>query len=308
MYIYSCASYHNDVNDEELLNLKDEVKISCGAHIRRIDRFIQLALIGSHRCIKGFSLADNTGLYVASSQGAKGNISRSLEQIYKEKQPLMPLNFINMVGNAASFYIAKMFNTHGVNLFLTRNEFTFEEALELALLDINTGVSNMALVGTVDECITPLAHHRTQLRIAPDRQLGEGSHWMLIGNEASALGKPIAEIASLEYFTDYKDVEHWLASILEAQEGKLFHIAFGLGLQESKKSSLSKHTQCKSSDDYTIYAGFYESLSGLGLIKTIKDIDAFTDDNVFLHIDENRQGCFSCMAFIRPDQATTTRN
>ncbi len=300
MYIYSCASFHNDVNDEELLNLKDEVKISCGAHIRRIDRFIQLALIGSHRCIKGFSLADNTGLYVASSQGAKGNISRSLEQIYKEKQPLMPLNFINMVGNAASFYIAKILNIKGVNLFLTRNEFTFEEALELALLDINTGVSDIALVGTIDECITPLSHHRAQLRIAADRLLGEGSHWMLIGNKTSSLGKPIAEIASLGYFTNYQDVENWLGEALESKDKKTFHIAFGLGLSNAKKHSLGNHPKCKSSNDYTIKAGFYESLSGLGLIQTINDYNVFSDETIFLHIDENKQGCFSCMAFIRP--------
>lgn len=300
MYIFSCGSFHNDIYDEELLNLKEEVKLSCGAHIRRIDRFIQLALIGSHRCIKGLALPANTGLYVASSQGAKGNISRSLEQIYKEKQPLMPLNFINMVGNAASFYIAKILNIQGVNLFLTRNTFTFEEALELALLDIDTGVSGMALVGTVDECITPLSHHRTQLRIAPDRQLGEGSHWMLIGKKTAASGTPIAEIRGLEYFTDYTDVANWLESILASSKKNRFHLGLGIGLTDRHKDKLIDHPSCNSHDDYTADTGFYESLSGLGLVNAINDTTRFGDDSLYLHIDESKQGCFSCIALTRP--------
>ena len=103
MYIFSSGTLQNNITEEGLPNLKEAVKESCGQHIRRIDRFIQLALIGSLRCARNKTLPDNTGIYIASSQGPKGNIARSLEQIYKDKQPLMPLNFINMVGNAAAF-------------------------------------------------------------------------------------------------------------------------------------------------------------------------------------------------------------
>ena len=49
MYILNSAVYYLEV-DQEIQNLKQEVKDSCKKHVRRIDRFIQLSLIGSHRC------------------------------------------------------------------------------------------------------------------------------------------------------------------------------------------------------------------------------------------------------------------
>jgi hypothetical protein len=299
MYIYSSGSFYNSVESDELLNLKEEVKVSCGAHIRRIDRFIQLSLIGAHRCAKGITLAENTGLYVASSQGAKGNISKALVQIYKDKQPLMPLNFINMVGNAASFYIAKTLNIQGVNLFLTRNHFTFEAALEIAMLDISTGTSDAALVGSVDECITPLSHHRSQLRIPNDAALGEGSHWWLIGNENAKLGKPLAIINDMQNFTNTESLHNYINNIITLQSDKKLHISLGLHLNESDKNSLYAINQYIETDDYTKKIGFYESSGGYALSNAIK-ADYFTTDTIFMHIDKNKHDVRCCTVLERP--------
>lgn len=189
MYILASGRFYQAV-DNELPNLKSEVKASCGRHIRRVDRFIQLALIGAHRCSSGRELPKNTGLYLASGDGPKANLNQSLEELYRHQQPLMPLNFINMVSNAATFYVAQTLAIESVSLFNSHQYFAFQQVLQLAEMDLTNKITEFAMVGSVDECCEPLAVQREVLSAAADEQIAEGSYWFLLSeNDANAIAK-----------------------------------------------------------------------------------------------------------------------
>jgi hypothetical protein len=189
MYILNTAAYYLEV-ESDVQNLKQEVKDSCGKHVRRVDRFIQLALIGSHRCALEFDLPKNTGLYLSSGDGPKTNIHNSLEQIYQHQQPLMPLNFINMVSNSASYYIAHSLGIQGANIFNSDDHFSIQNSLLLAELDLSTGTTDCALAGTIDEAAAPFDIQRKLLDADSDAPIGEGSYWLLLSKKPeNAIGK-----------------------------------------------------------------------------------------------------------------------
>lgn len=183
MYIYASGAFQQPIYDE-LPSLKEEVKQSCGRHVRRIDRFIQLAMIGSHRCINGQTLAHPCSLYLASSDGCKTNTVSALHQVFVEQQPLMPLNFVNLVSNAAAFYVAQSLDIDGASLFVISTAGAFEKALNMAALDLSDGTTDQALVGIVDECAAPIALQRQLLGVPEPNPVGESSFWLLTGTSA----------------------------------------------------------------------------------------------------------------------------
>lgn len=199
MYILNSSAFFQNIENDELADLKQTVTETCGKKFRRIDRFIQLALIGSHKCTANHTLDDNTGLYLGSGEGPKSNIHKSLELVYKENEPLMPLNFINMVSNASSFYVAKSLDIRGANIFASDRNFAFNRALKLAELDINSHILNMALVGCVDECSKPLAIQRELLGAGNNEMIAEASYWLLLSRNKN---EAIAKITHNQHYAD----------------------------------------------------------------------------------------------------------
>lgn len=229
MYIYASAAFHQAI-DNELPNLKDEVKRSCGRHVRRIDRFIQLAMIGSHRCMDGQHIAPASSLYLASSGGSKTNTVAALDQVFIEKQPIMPLNFVNLVSNAAAFYVAQSLQIDGVSLFVSSTASALEKALHLAALDLADNTSTQALVGSVDECAAPIALQR-QLLNAGSQPLGESSYWFLTGSQ------PEGAIGCIHdnHAASWDDAWPWLQQHANTDSC----IAIGSGLNEAQQQQLA---------------------------------------------------------------------
>jgi len=172
----------NDV--PALTNLRDLVAPLCRERYRRIDRFIQLSLLGSGLCAEraadSIELQNTTDLYMASAQAAIGNTVEVQQQIFKQHQHAKPVNFINTLSNTAGYYVARNLGLNRRNLFVSRGSNSFEAALQLIALDFASGVSQQALLGVVDECLEPLDEHRQRLGLSADAVLAEGSHWMLL--------------------------------------------------------------------------------------------------------------------------------
>lgn len=178
MYIHRFSYYHNTVEDE-LPALKEAVKVACGKHFRRVDRFIQLALIGSHQCVDKLPPA-NCGLYIGSYESCKTGSASALKQIYANNEMLKPLHFINMVSNAAIFYIAQSLNMNAGGMFLSCSHAALEKSLQLAQADLDDGSYQHALVGIVDECADPIRLQKILLGYQADEAiaLGESSFWL----------------------------------------------------------------------------------------------------------------------------------
>lgn len=197
--------------DNELPALKTLVKDTTGEAVRRVGRFIQLALIGAGRCLQDNRPAADTAVYLTSGRGDLEITLEVLEQMVEYGLPPKPLSFINTVSNSACFYLAKHFGLHGRSHFVTRRHSPLESVLELALLDLAEGSVQTALLGSVDICTAPLADHRKRLAVPANSAVGEGSHWFLLANDqypAPAIGTIIA----VENLAGEEALDNWLAT------------------------------------------------------------------------------------------------
>lgn len=180
--------FHPLREGESLPGLDEALKPLCREPFRRIDRFIQLALLGSARCVAGQALQTDCGLYIGSGLGPMSNNIASLEQLVRGRELPKPFNFINTLGSSAGFYVARNLGLTGQNVFVSRRQASFEALLSAALADLESGVLPQALVGVVEEVTLPLADQRERQGLTPDLPLAEGSHWLLLERDATRGG------------------------------------------------------------------------------------------------------------------------
>lgn len=212
IYIERVGSlYYDGSADGYQPELKALVQEECRGRYRRIDRFTQLALLGAIRCAGDLSLPTNTLLYLASGKGPAGNNIDIQRVIVADREPPMPVQFINAVSNSVSFYIMQDLALTGQNLFVSRELHAFEAALTLVSVDLEAQRSATALLGMVDEITHPLADQCSRLEVPPDTALGEGSHWFLCHAErpANALGA----IRDNRFFIGLPSFSSWLSEL-----------------------------------------------------------------------------------------------
>lgn len=194
-----------------LVNLKAAATEVCREHFRRIDRFTQMALIGSSRCVEGVSLETRTGLYIGSRFASLGNTTKVHEKMVGAGSVPKPAGFINTLSNAAGYFVARNLGLGHRNLFVSRGDASIVAALQLAAMDVATGAVSQALVGAVEEAILPLEHQRVRLGLDPETEIGEGSHWLLVAPQGSA--NSLASITEMVTLVDEKALAKWLGEL-----------------------------------------------------------------------------------------------
>lgn len=207
LYVVGQGSYCETVGDA-LPALKQLVRESIGTDVRRVGRFIQLALIGAGRA--AVDLPVDTALYLSSGRGDSGAIVDVLETICAEGRSPRPLNFINTVSNAACFYIAQTLGIEAASSFISSRYCALENTLVTAALDMRCHGVNDALVGVVDMAVEPLPEHTQRLELEPGSVLAEGSHWLHVvrePGERAVLGR----FEGIHDFPDALALESWLA-------------------------------------------------------------------------------------------------
>ena len=197
-------------DDTQLPNLKQQIIDLCGSRIRRVDRFIELCLLGALRCVGERQLPASTATYLASRCGAVHTPSQAMASIFQHHQLPKPLHFVNTLGNTASFYLTQGLGISGQTLVVAQESLSFEAALFQAVLDIQAGVVSTALVGGIDEVTLPVAQHARRLDAPQAEKLLEGSHWLLLsGNNAMASARG-CRVNRPEYFSGLDPLLHWL--------------------------------------------------------------------------------------------------
>lgn len=201
------ASHHLQAvrEGEPLPVLNQAVKEVCREHFRRIDRFIQLALLGSARCVDSRTLETGCGVYLGSGFGPIACNVATQEQMLRDHELPKPFDFVNTLGVSAGFYVAKNFGLTGQNLCISRRGASLEAVLTAALTDLALGAVSQALVGVVEEVTLPLEQHRLRRGLAADVTVAEGSHWLLLGKGAGA-GKSV----QLRQLKDLEELESYL--------------------------------------------------------------------------------------------------
>ena len=111
---------------------------------RRVDRLILSSLLGC--ATLQTTLSSNCGLYLAARYPCRPNMQSLMEAVCLSAKQPKPFEFVNSVSNAAGFHIAQRLGLEGPNLFIGANQHTWERLLELASLDLNSGVVEQALL------------------------------------------------------------------------------------------------------------------------------------------------------------------
>ncbi|WP_439133128.1 beta-ketoacyl synthase N-terminal-like domain-containing protein [Pseudomaricurvus sp.] len=219
--IVAVGNYYAPVDDNsEPDTLKHEVKRTCNQHFRRIDRFTQLCLIGSSRCVQDMELETNTGLYIGSRFASVSNTINVQTQMIKHGQIPKPAHFINTLSNSAGYYVGKNLGLEGKNLFLSRADASTEAVLQMAQLDLNSRNTQQILVGIADEMPYPLTDHRQRLNVEASTSLAEASHWLLLRRSISEHGesdgeRSLATIEEVITLGDAREAIDWLSATPE---------------------------------------------------------------------------------------------
>jgi len=277
---------------ETLPELKDWVAEAVGQPIRRISRFMQLALIGAGRCARGQSLPRDTAVYLASSRGDLEITIDVMNHVFRDGQAPKPLSFVNTVSNSAAFYVAKCLRLESRSAFVSSRYFAFEDALQLALIDFQLGTVSSALVGAVDNAVLPLETHRERLELPATAPLAEASHWMWLtrDDDANALGRVI----DVHSASDRDQLLQWIAA--QSLDNTSTSLSAGQYISVSDFTAIQTASGIKHAFDYRQSRGYYASQSAAA-------IAAFADANAqtqtLLHINSDSLGRYSAMLVSR---------
>lgn len=275
-----------DRDEESLPDLKDLVKESTGRAVRRVSRFVQLALVGAGRCVGDANLEPNTAVYFSSCRGDTEVTRELLNDLVKRAELPGPLTFVNSVSNAACFHVASVLNLKGRSNFVTNYHDAIAAAFKSAWLDIIRGEISTALVGSVDACALPLSEHRERIQAKPGTVIGEGSHWFLLAAEKDP--RPaLARLTAIANFPSGEDLEQWL------KQGSLHTdtlFAAGQYLSEEDGKRFASAAGLESYFRYRDNLPYYDSPTGAA-------IDLFTQrrEPAMLHINSDPSGRYSLL-------------
>lgn len=194
------------VAEPELPDIKPLLAKWLPQRLRRVDRYIELCVAGGLNCVAGRQLPADTGLYVASRAGAVATAALNMDSITRLGQMPKPLNFVNSLGNSASFHLATALGLGGNTVVLSQELLSFEAALVHAWLDLQAGVISTALVGGVDEVPLPVEDQQRRLNSPDATALLEGSHWLLLDRHSPAY----PSIERVDFIAQVDNLAHWL--------------------------------------------------------------------------------------------------
>lgn len=290
--VYASGECHLPTTDPPL-DLKPLVKETTGEAVRRIGRFIQLALIGAGRCAKAAAVPPDTAVYFASGRGDFETTVEVMATLFRDGGAPKPLSFVNTVSNAACYYVARTLKLQSRSNFVCNRNLAFESVLQLALVEVESGAAASALVGSVDAVTMPLAEHRRRVHLPADAPLAEGSHWLWIGPARDDRPR-LGEVLAVEQFSDAASLLAWIAT----QQLDAGNCAFSAGQFLDADAAQGLRTQAGLTQvfDYRAGRGHYSSQSGAAIAEFLASAPPGAR---LLHVNADPADCFSAMLVSR---------
>jgi len=282
MRIVATGSYLSTVTGD-LPSLKSLAHESAGGSVRRIGRFIQLALVGAGRCVDGRTLPETTATYFTSGRGDLEVTLDVLVQMCENARAPSPFAFINTVGNSVCFHVAKCFGLSGRSQFVTSRHAPLEAALRLAALDFAEGTVETALLGSTDICTMPLSDHRERIGVPPDTPVGEASHWFLLAAD-ERFGPALGVLRSARSFPDDASLRRHLEQRRDALDGAA--LGFGQHLEVGAAEALHEATGLTTRFNYRDDLPWYDSQTGHAIHRFVTTPGAPT----LVHVDGDPSG------------------
>jgi len=280
--IIAAGSYVGAV-DGEPPSLKSLTREITGAYVRRIGRFVQLALVGAGRCLNGMGIPAETATYFSSCRGDLETTLDVLSAMCREGRPPAPFAFINTVGNSTCFHVAQCFGLRGRSQFVTRRHGPLEAALRLAMLDLAEGAVTTALVGSADLCTAPLSEHRERIGVSPDTPVGEASHWFALTTDRE-LGVTLGVMREVRSFPDDAALRDHVSTHREEYEGAA--VASGQHLSSEAFESFRRAAGLSQVFDYRRDLPWYDSQTGHAIHRFVEAAPA----DRLVHVDGDPSG------------------
>lgn len=204
--IAAAASHHTVLGDAPT-DLRGPLQALSGQALRRINRYIELAVLGALQCrAASRGIAPDTALYLAAEAPMLADCIKALTSLIAQQRPPTPFEFMNISGNMAGFYIAQQLGILGPQLVVHRHGAGLQCALELLPLQ---GVrQRRSLIGYVEEGIWPLTDLRERLQLPAGRPLAECSHWLYLDADCE---QPLALLDEVLRLTSTDEVDACLA-------------------------------------------------------------------------------------------------
>lgn len=121
--------------------------------LRRMPRILKMGLASSLLCINRAGGISPDGIIVGTGLGCIDNLEKFLmDVIDNEEHVTSVLPFINSTHNAVAAQISLMLKNHNYNTTYCHRGFSFESAVQDALMLIHENKAANVLVGGIDEC------------------------------------------------------------------------------------------------------------------------------------------------------------
>jgi len=260
LYIYAASANAWPI-DDHIPNLKPQIKELCGRSFRRTNHYIDLGILGANRCASHSEkeLSPQCGVFIATEQG---NVSDGIDinkQIFVDKEAPMPFQFINVSNNLAGFYVAQSLNLLSTNITISRRDFPFEAALEMASLDLQLSNLDSCLVGGLDECSLPLDQHCQRMSLPVGTPLSEGSSWLYIGNT------PQDAIAKYQLFSPLTSYEEMINTLDDIDIDSHYYLSGGYRINEEELQNISQSLGITRRYDYLETARYHDTNAAYGI-------------------------------------------
>jgi hypothetical protein len=291
IYIHATGDYYARCDETISVDLKQLVAEAIGQPVRRIGRFIQLALVGAGRCAKAANLDNNAAVYLGSGRGDLEITIEVMQALLRDGHAPKPLSFINTVSNAACYYIAQNLKLMGRSSFVCNRYFAFETVLQLAALDLRTGAVSAALIGAVDVVVPPLNQHRTRLGLATDAAVADASHWLCLRSTSEGA---IGRLLAAENFADRGTLDTWLQS----QTLSACLLSGGQFLTNDELQPLAQQASLNDRFEYRNDRAYYDCQSGAAISKFLSDTSLA--GRQLLHINRDPSGRYGIMWIENP--------
>ncbi|MCF6173872.1 MAG: hypothetical protein L3J44_08875 [Campylobacteraceae bacterium] len=167
LYIQNFSSYRDDENGVDFKKiLKQKYKLET----RRQDKFIHLAVYGAQLLKDKIDIQVDDELYVTSGVGNIDIVQKTNTYMYEENQPLKLFDFINLLGNTTSYYVAKSLGLKGKNIFQISDNFTYINTLLSIFASLKNSGKN-AIICTIDLVSNPNEVIKRVLGISEDTEV-----------------------------------------------------------------------------------------------------------------------------------------
>ena len=146
LYVKGISSYRSDIED---IVIKKELKSHYIVDTRRKDDFIHAGLLGALRLRDKVAINKDDELYLTSGVGNFNIVQTVYESMIKKRELMKLFDFINILGNTTSFYVASELGIKAKSFFQISDNFTYFHSLINIYASLKCSC-NEAVLGAID--------------------------------------------------------------------------------------------------------------------------------------------------------------